>query len=447
MRINQVFSRLCLLMLSSALSISCASTSKSPVILQPPTPQLVEAPVLLIPKSGAGVPRESRIVIADIEGQCSEHVKNALMSRLIDNENYSVLTRENLEEIVSETKMSWAGDFNTDTANHLGQLLGASMWIVGRVSYCGQTLSNTPQSATGPTATVLAALQIIDLETGTVLVSSSSEGRYEHREIASAEVDSDKDKDKDKKRKARQSRGEPENGTQPMTDDRPIALNSATSVSFVSQPPNQTAASASSATRKEKRRALRLAKRARRLAKKQPKQIELEQRIIFDKDERRVSLKEFVILKAAEDMANKFADKFFSRPSWEYVEIWDNPIWAFSEANALIKLGDCPAAIRFIEREAAIELPEMEGPETAQYLHNLGVALLCANRIEAAEQKLRAAYRISTDSATSRMLNLAGKISEWSLEVAREEQPEMKRLILNADPHADCSLPSDNPGL
>lgn len=385
----------------------CQSTTKP---IQYSRSKIVQIPVLVVPEKHTVVPRGSRIVIAGIEGDCTNEVKDALMRRLIDNNDYSVLTRDNLKQIVSETDTVWAGRFDTETSARLGRLLGASLWIVGRVVYCGPSLAapdidtglRVPQGR-GPAGgySILVAMQIIDLETGKVLVSSSSEGHYTPR--ASSKVDLSKLK----KRAAKLVQQE-ELDTKNGDDDLPL-------------PAEDVQASSQTADLKPAKK------------KKQKKPLTTVPAIPDqDSDEEPANLKRatsYNILKAAEDMANGFADKFFSRPTWEEVEMWSTPSWQYGDAIGFVKLGHCSAAVRFFEETASSELPKMGQTAAAEYLHNYGVALLCANQQDAAVRKLRAAYRIRNSPATVNMMGLAGKLSEWSLKVAPDEEPEIVQFL------------------
>lgn len=138
---------------------------------------------------------------------------------------------------------------------------------------------------------------------------------------------------------------------------------------------------------------------------------------------------EFTTLRAADDLADEFANRFFARPSWENVEMWTNQRWKYDNAIRMVKLGHCRQAVQHFEGIASWELPYMDEVETAEYLHNYGVALLCTNEIEAARSKLQAAYRIKNNSHTLNMLDLVSKLSEWSLRVAMEKEPEVERLV------------------
>lgn len=404
---------LCLLTSLSFLSISCATLEPALVTEPLPPPEIVQIPVLVVPENITAVPKGSRIVIAGLEGDCANSVKDALMKRLIDNQNYSVLTRDNLNQIIGESDLSWAGRFNTETAAKLGRLMGASLWIVGRVAYCGQSFASSVDRKTDAEFSVIAHLQIIDLSTGQVLVSSSSEGRYIPRDLAEFDLAG-----------AGSSAPPPDLLDGAGEGDENLE---AAGGRPAEEPPAGTEQEPGSPSKLADFRA-NLAKRARSLMSHASGQVSDLQKL-GEKSERKKKVQEYIVMKAAEDMANGFADKFFSRPVWEDVEMWTNPRWTYGDAIRPVKLGHCPAAVKSFEGQAAEELPRMTERETAEYLHNYGVALLCANEVDMAVDKLRASYRIATSPSTLKMLGLAGRISEWSLEVAIESQPEVNRFL------------------
>lgn len=103
-----------------------------------PESRIVQIPLVILPKTMETIPKGSRIVIADIEENCVAEAKDAIMRRFIDNDKYNVITRDNLQQILLEGgERNWGGRFNTETTAKLGELLSASIFIVGRVTYCG----------------------------------------------------------------------------------------------------------------------------------------------------------------------------------------------------------------------------------------------------------------------------------------------------------------------
>jgi hypothetical protein len=377
--------------------ISCATIQPAPVEVSATSPEadVVGISIVVTPKIKRIIPKGSRIVIANITGDCSTEVKDALMRRLIDNSDYDVLTRENLDQILWESDINWGGRFNTETAAKLGKLMGASLFIVGRVAYCGYSASDSPDSKFGE-FNVFAALQIIDLETGKVLVSSANEGTYIPRPApllpAGGPVDSSR-----------------------IASSTTDSTGSAASVS------------SEASDQPEKGSPFRILKNPFKGASgsqpSSPKRL---------KDEKTAPEPEpdtYVRIKAAEDMANGFADKFFARPTWEKVEMWEDPQWKYSDSIRHVRLGHCPTAVRFLEGDASRDLPNMQERDVARYLHNFGVALLCANNPELAMQKLRSAYRVDYNQTTLKMLGLAGKIIEWSLDVEVDQEPVTNMLL------------------
>ena len=143
-----------------------------------PESPLVEIAVLTTKKHAVDIPSKSRIVVSDITGPCSIELKNALARRLVDNVDYEVLSRDNLDKILIESKSQWAGDFNTQTAVKLGRLLGASLFIVGEIVYCGSPGGHSFDYQQGSSFDIFAVLQMIDPETGRVVLSSANEGKY-----------------------------------------------------------------------------------------------------------------------------------------------------------------------------------------------------------------------------------------------------------------------------
>ncbi|MEM6796651.1 MAG: CsgG/HfaB family protein [Acidobacteriota bacterium] len=302
------------------------------------------------------IPKRSRIVIADIGGPCTLELKNALMTRLVDNSEYDVLTRDNLEQLLLETENNWSGPFNTKTAATLGELLGASLFVVGNVVYCGRTEIEEESEKTWQ-YNMLAVLQILDLETGKVLMSSADQGKY-RPETSQLLVPAD-----------------PSNKVRDAVEG------------FLGDGVEE-----------------------------------------GEVDSREIEVN-FPIFKAAEDLANDFADKFFSRPSWENLEMWMNSYWRYGDSIRLVKLGHCSSAVDLLEGSAARELRMMPEKHVAEYLHNYGVALLCDNQVTPAMEKLRSAFRVTYEPTTLRMLDMAAKVDEWNLEIKIDEQPEIERLL------------------
>jgi|GEM_PF-2407728 len=413
MRVGQ---RLFLLLLVIALSpvlTGCASL-KGAFRWTLPESKLVEMSVLVTSANIEKVQSGSRIVIAGIGGECASELKNALMRRLVDNAGYDVLSRDQLNEIMFESQQTWAGEFNSSTAVELGELLGASLFLVGEVVYCGQQSYPYESSDTyNPEVPydIFAVLQIVDIRTGKVILSSSNEGSFF-----------------------------------PGADPLLFLANSEEYERLMQDSSATKTLEDEHAKRKKERR-----KRARKVARMVLKGIinfpgkifdgfipsSVKQKIAAEEEATKQETAKdapsgavnYPAFKAAEDLANGFADKFFARPTWEKVEMWESSYWRYGDSVRYVKLGHCPIAVELMESVAERELPRMPDKDVAEYLHNYGVALLCANQPEKALEKLRSSYRIGYHPATMRMLGLASQIMEWSLDIKIDEQPEVDMLI------------------
>lgn len=390
--------------------VGCASGGKHVAQLIPDS-KLVQISILTTTSNVVKIPPKSRIVISNIAGECALELKNALARRLVDNANYEVLTRDNLEQLMIEADRNWAGRFNSETAVRLGELLGASMFIVGQVVYCGP--SGGPSAydfgsksyhfrseRTAGAYDIFAVLQIINPATGKVVMSSANEGKY----IPGTESLLFSADPKD---------------YQPAVSDLPSAASTAQATPKTKKPSAARALFHSVKKKVGDTVASSLAPNPQGGKNEEEKK----------NPEETVNYPAF---KAAEDLANGFADKFFSRPTWEKVEMWDSNYWKFGSVLHYVKLGHCEMGLEFFEELAEPEVSNMPAKDVAEYLHNYGVVLLCANQPEKAIEKLRSAYRINYDQATLRMLGLAAKVTEWSLTVEVDRQPEMD-LLVNRD--------------
>lgn len=349
-------------------------------------------------------PKKIRLVIADINGLCAQEVKDALMRRLTDNPDYEVLSRDNLDHIMREQDKSWNASFNSKTAVTLGNLLGASRFIVGRVTYCDES----PFRARDLDFWIHANLQILDLTTGTILLSTSSEGKFLPKDPSYFRPD------KKAKRKLRNFFGStpnlelipPHDSQERLTSPESSALWYSDEMSPYEQPPRLT-----------------------------PVQFELTAGLpLFggkgDKPKPKPipDRERFPKIRAADDLANSFANKFFSRPTFDEVDMWKDPGRIHSLAVQWVRLGQCPKAAKFIETEASLEVPSMSEDELARYLHNYGVTLLCSGELKRAVLKLRSAYRLKAMEESLRMIDLASELDEWNLKVEVVTEPEMTRL-------------------
>ncbi len=389
--------------------IGCTSIQPTyePIVEPLPDPSIIKVSIVTTQRDKRIIPVGSRIVITNITGDCAKEVKDALMQRLVDNADYDVLTRDNLEQILRESDLTTSmderlfGKFTSEASAAIGELLGASLFIVGRVSYCGESSSRSPDSQYGKQYNVQAALQILDLNTGKVLLSSASRGHYLPLPASSlppgqlpplAKID--------------------ENGgqtaavdIQPVTADTQRARERFLDKINILAPNKEPAAQNQSGpvkTRSPKGKAYQAPE---------------------PEDE------SYLKIKAAEAMANEFADKFFARSIWEIVKMWNSPGEEFSQSVRHVQLGHCQEAVNFLENEASAQLESMADSSVAKYLHNYGVALLCANNSEKAIRKLQSAYRVVPDAITLEMLGLASRVNEWGLEVEVDQEPEIGMLM------------------
>jgi hypothetical protein len=330
---------------------------------QEPGSELIKVPVVVSAEGNRMIPKGETIVITNIDGECAGEVKDALMKRLVDNPDYNVVTRDHLTQILIETENAYSGEFNSETAARLGELLGASLFIVGRVVHCGTAVVESSDGEKKNQTSILAVLQILDLDTGKVIVSNSSQGKY-------------------------------------IPSNTPLLIPADDSFVVNSEGPGEAGEGKGEGEGRQ-----------------------------HDKDWLTVTSVVDPRVKAAEDLANGFADKFFSRPTWEDVELWHSQKWGYSRAIRFVKLGHCREAAEILAEVGSSQLNLMTDAAVAEYLHNYGVVLLCANEPERAMQKLRSAYRITYHEVTQRMLGLAGKVIEWSLSVEVDKEPEIDLLL------------------
>lgn len=372
--------------------------------------QMMSTWIAVKPQVGESLPPGSRIVVSRVVGSlggadCAQAVKDALFRRLIDNGRYTVLSRDDLELILFEGDESWGGRFNTQTAPKLGELLGAGYFIVGRVSYCGPTVRKRADGEWESLFSLFATLQVIDSATAEVVFASASEGSAirppESLSLATEEQPGYESASVDQA-------GEKKGFWR--------SISAADVVETVSDV-------------KDKRSQRLLGRVMGKTLKGQP-----EESVGSGSEEEplkpygRGEFDDYLIIRAADSMVDKFADKLFGRPLWERVEMWSSKRWRYGDSAYLVKLGDCPRAVALLEGSAALQTDEMTPHDVAEYLHNYGVALLCVGEVEPALRKLRSAYRIDGHKSTLAMLGLAARMEEWSLVTEVDEGAEIKRV-------------------
>jgi len=309
--------------------------------MEVPAARAVRVRIVTIPAKPRSVLKKTRLVIADIHGRCAQEVKDALMRRLTDNPDYEVLSRDNLDKIMREQEKSWDESFNSKTAVKLGNLLAASKFILGRVTYCDES----PLRDQNFDFWIHANLQILDLQTGSIILSTSSQGKFLPRDNnysrpvqkakrklrnffgSTPNLRSISSKDNLEKLAALESSlfRYSENGS-PYEQPRritPAALDLAASLPFLGRKEDQ--------------------------PQQKPKPVPDRER--------------FPMIRAADDLANSFANKFFSRPTFNEVDMWNDPGRIHSLAIQWVRLGQCPKAAKFIETEASLEVPSMSEDE------------------------------------------------------------------------------------
>ena len=421
--------------------VPVSSHLQSTIPVDPNSPStILQLPILARPMGAVSLKQSSRLVIGEILGPCALEVKTALMRRLNDNPNYSVLTREYLQQLVAEKETHHMGDYDSRTRARVGELLGASQWVVGEVVSCDTTMSSDPTQPNQAQMNVMAALQDLDLSSGKVLTSSVSEGTHVPRKtsfldfivaqpeslqelVGDVQTYSDTLGDREASGASSsnaQSADSQQAGPNPAGEDNESLSDSGTAA----RPPGA-AARAKEFLSKSKQilQSLKPGSRGSRMeglvnGSTPGKSDKEKQKPLLRRD----------ILSAAEDMASNFADKLFAREFWETVEMWNNPYRTYTESIRFVQLGRCDVAVAFMADFANQEIGSFTEREMAEYLHNYGVALLCNNKIPEANSKLQAAYRIISSESTLKMMGLSDRVLEWGLVIEAENEPEIKEL-------------------
>ncbi len=126
--------------------------------------------------------------------------------------------------------------------------------------------------------------------------------------------------------------------------------------------------------------------------------------------------------------------------------MWTSPKWSYGRSIRFVKRGHCARAVQLLEASRG-EVQDMTDVDVANYLHNIGVSLLCNNERDEAILKLRSAYRITYDPSTLDMIELASRLDEWTLNVEVDRQPEVEVLVERSFPPRDAEVtsPSEAP--
>ncbi len=142
---------------------------------------------------------------------CARQIESALAQHLADLNQFKVVTRDQIENVIKEQNFNFSGRVNTRTASRLGELIGADILIFGQVQLCvssqqdyesiarafsqGDVAPNQESkgflnflsktfTAVKPEklrSFVLAQIQMIDAETGKRVFTTSISGEFVDR--------------------------------------------------------------------------------------------------------------------------------------------------------------------------------------------------------------------------------------------------------------------------
>lgn len=126
-----------------------------------------------------------KIVISRLDGNLGDQFGDLLTSKLFEANTYEVLDRDNLDRVMAEHRFNLSGMVDSSTAVKMGKFLGASALVSGNVNYNYKILTSASEGYRDKhgnyhrsyhkegTATVVANLRVIDLETGKILAVKS----------------------------------------------------------------------------------------------------------------------------------------------------------------------------------------------------------------------------------------------------------------------------------
>lgn len=138
-----------------------------------------------------------KIAVGEIGGYMGEDIGEEITNALFVSDRFpDVLDRENLNSILREQGLSWSGITTSEESAKLGEVIGATALVVGRVSdndykeerkqrtfqrttYTKpkRTYNVTEYTRTG-VATLTANLKVIDVQTGKILATKKYEASY-----------------------------------------------------------------------------------------------------------------------------------------------------------------------------------------------------------------------------------------------------------------------------
>lgn len=126
-----------------------------------------------------------KIVVSRLDGNLGDQFGDLLTSKLFEANTYEVLDRENLDRVMTEHRFNLSGMVDSSTAVKMGKFLGASALVSGNVNYKYKIITSASEGYRDKhgnyhrsfhkegTATVVANLRVIDLETGKILAVKS----------------------------------------------------------------------------------------------------------------------------------------------------------------------------------------------------------------------------------------------------------------------------------
>lgn len=349
--------------------------------------ETVRIPILISPRAERTIPKGSRVAIFGISGedsQCAQLVEDAIQQELIDNVNYSVVTRAHIGTLIKSQDRNWNGNFDKRTISRVGRLTGASAYIVGIVGHCSnpeaqlqkyisdQQAALAQQGGNGSSeitslpsfvgslinsiatflglparfpkgrifnlnkaftlsTQVFVSLEVLDTETGKILMSGTFEGAY----------------------------------------DNQIKPNAGHSIN-----PG------------------------------------------------------LAIYLAAKDAALQFSNKIFSRANIQRITMFGGEDMGLSTSIKYARFGHCERAVHHLNEQFGRTIYDMSEVQLGKFMHNMGAALMCSNRLPDAYEKLLGSYRLIERTETRRLIDLCSQLIDTGLAVSRNDEHEIKMKII-----------------
>lgn len=128
----------------------------------------------------------TRITVREIGGECGPELTDKISELLMTSGRFEVLDRANVDALFQEHGLQLSGAVGPSTVGKMGQILGASAMVMGRVTRCNtkvseplvrkKAFSSKIVSVVKTTATMTASLQLADLTTGKIYSARSFDG-------------------------------------------------------------------------------------------------------------------------------------------------------------------------------------------------------------------------------------------------------------------------------